>query len=58
MEEEEEPNLGKLIDQTLEQVYWNRTKDKKVLRLDLIFKRHTLAIYTQDKFIRVELVEQ
>ncbi len=55
---EEEPNLGKLIDQKLEQVYWNRTKDKKVLRLDLIFEGHTLAIYTQDKFIRVELVEQ
>jgi len=55
---EEEPNLGKIIDQKLEQVYWNRTADKKVLRLDLIFERHTLAIYTQDKFIRVELVEQ
>jgi len=60
--EEEEPNLGKLIDQKLEQVYWDRTEDHEVKQLTLIFKEHTLTVVpaqTRNGFIlEVRLVEQ
>ena len=56
--EEEEPNLGKLVDQKVEQIYWDRTLTKKVKEISIIFERNILHIDTDKDYLKVRLVER
>jgi len=56
--ENEEPNLGKLVDKEVQQVYWDRDKDKNVLALSLIFSDHVLGITANKDKLIIRLVEQ
>ena len=53
--EEEEPNLGKLIDQKPQQIFWDRTADKKVKSLTMIFEEHVLMIQAYRNFLIINL---
>jgi len=55
--EDDDPNLGVLIDQSAQQIYWDRTDDKKIQSLTLIFEDHILMILPDTDKLKIKLLK-